>query len=84
VCSFVKLDMSMRIEGQGDLAKVAIAASVSVDAAKPCAGDWLSLTVVLEAVSTPSSNGPQAADRILRRRPWPGRKALDIAKNLLG
>lgn len=45
VCSFVKLDMSMRIEGQGDLAKVAIAASVSVDAAKPCAGDGCTSTV---------------------------------------
>ena len=49
MASDVKLDLSMRIVRQGDLAKVAVAAEVSVVAAMPCAEDWLSLTVSFEA-----------------------------------
>ncbi len=83
MASDVKLDLSMRIGRHGDRAKVAVAAEVSVVAAMPCAVDGLSLTVGFEAVSTPSKDGPQAADKHSNRRAWPGRKALDNAKNLL-
>jgi hypothetical protein len=38
----VKLDLSMRIERQGDIAEVAIAAEVSIVAAEPCAEDEVS------------------------------------------
>ena len=79
----VKLDLSMRIVRHGDRAKVAVAAEVSVVAAMPCAVDGLSLTVGFEAVNAPSSDGLQAADKLSKRRAWPGRNALDIAKNLL-
>jgi hypothetical protein len=79
----VKLDLSMRITRQGDHAKVALAAEVSVVAALPCAVDGLSLTVGYEAVNTPSPDGPQAADRQFKRGAQPGLDALDIAKNLL-
>jgi hypothetical protein len=84
MASEVKLDLSMRITRHGDHAKVAIAAEVSVVAAMPCAVDGLSLTVGLEAVNTPSSDGPRAADSQFKRRAWPGQIALDVAKNLLG
>ncbi len=80
----VKLDLSMRIVRQGDLAKVAVAAEVSVVAAMPCAEDGLGLTVGFEAVNTPSTDGLQTADKHSKRRAWPGRNELDIAKNLLG
>ena len=83
VTSDVKLDLSMQIVRQGDLAKVAVAAEVSVVAAMPCAEDGLGLTVGFEAVNTPSPDGLQAADKHSKRRAWPGRNALDIAKNLL-
>ena len=84
MASDVKLDLSMRIARHGDRAKVAFAAEVSVVADIPCAVDGLNLTVGFDAVSTPSDDGPQAADKHSTRRAWPGRKALDIAKNLLG
>ena len=45
VTSDVKLDLSMQIVRQGDLAKVAVAAEVSVVAAMPCAEDGCPLTV---------------------------------------
>ena len=83
MASDVKLALSMRIARQGDHAKVAFAAEVSVVADHPCAVDWRSPTVALEAVNTPSQDGPTAADKHLKRRARPGRKALDIAKNLL-
>ncbi|VVT28987.1 conserved hypothetical protein [Roseovarius sp. EC-HK134] len=83
MASDVKLDLSMRIVRHGDLAKVAVAAEVSVVAAMPCAEDGLSLTVGFEAVNAPSSDGLQAADKHSKRRAWPGRNALDTAKNLL-
>ncbi|MFT9017240.1 hypothetical protein [Acetobacter malorum] len=41
----VKLDLSMRIVRHGDLANVAVAAEVSVDAAMPCAEDGCLSTV---------------------------------------
>ena len=41
----VKLDLSMRIVRQGELAKVAVAAEVSVVAAMPCAEDGCPSTV---------------------------------------
>ncbi|WP_245267766.1 hypothetical protein [Rhizobium sp. 2MFCol3.1] len=80
----MKLDLSMRIARHGDHAEVALAAEVAVVAALPCAVEEVKLTVGLEAVNTPSSDGPQAADSQFKR--WPGleRQALDIAKNLLG
>jgi len=84
MASNVKLDLSMRIGRHGDHAKVAIAAEVSVVAGLPCAVDGLYLTVGLKAVNTPSSDGPQAADRQFKRRAQPGPVTLDIAKNLLG
>ncbi len=83
MASDVKLDLSMRIVRHVDLAKVAVAAEVSVVAAMPCAVDGLGLTVGFEAVNAPSSDGLQAADKHSKRRAWPGRSALDIAKNLL-
>jgi hypothetical protein len=83
MASYVKLDLSMRIERHGDRAKVAFAAEVSVVAAMPCTGDGLSLTVGFEAVNAPSWDGLQAADKHSKRRAWPGLNALDIAKNLL-
>ncbi|RVV96613.1 hypothetical protein EKE94_18000 [Mesobaculum littorinae] len=83
MASDVKLELSMRIVRQGDLAKVAVSAEVSVVAAMPCAEDGLSLTVGFEAVNAPSYDGLQAADKHSKRRAWPGRNALDIAKNLL-
>lgn len=45
MASDVKLDLSMRIVRQGDLAKVAVAAEVSVVAAMPCAEDGCPSTV---------------------------------------
>ena len=45
--------------------------------------DGLSLTVAMEAVTTPPNCGPTAADGHSTRRAWPGLKALDIAKNKL-
>ena len=83
LASDVKLDVSMRIAALGDHAKVAFAAEVSVGAVIPCAVDGRSPTVAHEAVNTPSSDGPTAADKHSRRRPWPGQKSLDLAKNLL-
>ena len=83
LASDVKLDLSMRITRQGDHAEVVFSAEVSVVAAMPCAVDGLSLTVALEAVNTLSLDDPHAADRHSKRRAWPGRTALDIAKNLL-
>jgi hypothetical protein len=83
IASDVKLDLSMRIVRHGDLAKVAVAAEVSVVAAMPCAEDGLNLTVAFEAVNAPSFDGLQAADKHLNGRARPGRNALDIAKNLL-
>jgi hypothetical protein len=83
MASDVKLDLSMRIARQGDRTEVAFAVEVSVVADQPCAVDWLNLTVGFEAVSTPSKDDPQAADKHSKRRAWPGRKALDVAKNLL-
>ena len=83
MASDVKLDLSMRIARHGEHAKVAFAAEVSVVADHTCAVDWLRPTVALEAVSTPSQDGPSAADKHFTRRARPGRKALDIAKNLL-
>jgi len=83
MASDVKLDLSMRIVRHGDLAKVAVAAEVSVVAAMPCAEDVLGLTVGFEAANAPSFDGLQAADKHSKRRAWPGRNALDIAKNLL-
>ena len=84
MASDVKLDLSMRIVRHGDRAKVAVAAEVSVVADQPCAVDGLSLTVAFEAANTPSFDGPQAEDKHSKRRAQPGRKALDVAKNLLG
>ncbi len=75
-----KLDISTRIDIRGGLTKVAFAAEVSVVAACPCAVDGLNLTVALEAVNTSPVGDPTAADRHLKRRAGPGRKALDIAK----
>jgi len=83
MASYVKLELSMRIVRQGDRAKVAVAAEVSVVAAMPCAEDGLGLTVGFEAVNAPSPDGLPAADKHSKRRAWPGRDALDIAKNLL-
>jgi hypothetical protein len=83
MASNVKLDLSMLIARQGHLAKVAFAAEVSVVAAQPCAVGTPNLTVALEAVNTPSQDGPQAADKHSKRRGRAGRSALDIAKNLL-
>ena len=83
MASDVKLDLSMRIESRGDHANAAFAAEVSVVAAKPCAVDGRNPTVALKAVNTLSKDGPTAADKHLKRRARPGRKALDIAKNLL-
>ena len=80
----VKLDLSMRIDRHGDRAEVAFAAEVSVVAAQPCAVDGLNLTVVCEAVITASSDDPHAANKHTKRRAWPGRISLDVAKNLLG
>ncbi|WP_244546364.1 hypothetical protein [Bosea sp. OK403] len=80
----MKLDMSMRIARQGAIAKVAVSAEVSVVAALPCEEDMPNLTVDQEAVNAPSNDGPQAADWHFKRRARPGRKALDVAKNLLG
>ena len=45
MASYVKLDLSMRIARQGDHAKVAVAAEVSVVAALPCAVDGCPSTV---------------------------------------
>lgn len=45
MASDVKLDLSMRIVRHGDLAKVAVAAEVSVVAAMPCAEDGCPSTV---------------------------------------
>ena len=45
MASDVKLELSMRMSGQGDQAKVAFAAEVSVVAASPCAVDGLMSTV---------------------------------------
>ena len=45
MASDVKLDLSMRIVRQGDLANVAVAAEVSVVAAMPCAEDGCPSTV---------------------------------------
>jgi len=45
MASDVKLDLSMRIVRQVDLAKVAVAAEVSVVAAMPCAEDGCPSTV---------------------------------------
>ncbi len=73
----------MLITRHGDHAKVAVAAEVSVVAAQPCAVDVSYLTVGLEAVNTPSTDGPQAADSHFKRRARPGPESLDIAKNLL-
>ena len=83
LASDVKLEASMRIESRGDLAKVAFAAKVSVFAAMPCAVDGRSPTVASEAVNAPSHGGPKAADKHSTRRARPGRKALDVTKNLL-
>jgi hypothetical protein len=80
----VKLDLSMRIARHGDLAEVAFAAEVNVVAAKPCAVDGLNLTVGFEAVITASLDDPHTVDKLSKRRAWPGRKALDIAKNPVG
>ena len=79
----VKLDLSMRIESRGDHAEVAFAAQVSVGAAKPCSVDSPNLTVAVKAVNTLSKDNPSAADKHLSRRAGLGRKALDVAKNLL-
>jgi hypothetical protein len=79
----VKLDLSMRIARHGDLAEVAFAAEVSVVAAQPCAVDGLNLTVGFEAVITASQDDPHTADKLSKRRARPGRRALDVAKNLL-
>ena len=84
MASDVKLDLSMRIVGHGDRAKVAVAAEVSVVADQPCAVDGLSLTVAFEAANTPSQGGLQAADKHSKRRRWPGLETLDIAQNPLG
>ncbi len=73
----------MRITRHGHHAQVAFAAEVSGVAALPCAVDVSYLTVGLEAVNTPSSGGPQAADSQFKRRARPGPESLDIAKNLL-
>jgi hypothetical protein len=54
-----------------------------VFAAMPCAVDGRSPTVASEAVNAPSDGGPKAADKHSTRRARPGRKALDVAKNLL-
>ena len=78
-----KLEISTWIDIGGGLTKVAFATEVSVVAACPCAVDGLSLTVALEAVTTPLLSGPTAANRHLKRRAEPGRKALDVAKNRL-
>ena len=80
----VTLDLSMQIDRHGDRAEVAFAAEVSVVAAQPCAVDGLNLTVGLEAVITASLDDPHTADKHSNRRAWPGRKALDAAKNLIG
>ena len=80
----VKLDLSMRIARHGDRADVAFAAEVSVVAAQPCAVDVLNLAVGFEAVNAASSDDPHTADKHSKRQARPGRRALDIAKNLLG
>ena len=80
----VKLDLSMRIARHGDRAEVAFAAKVSVVAAEPCAVDGLNLAVGFDAVITASTDDPHTADKHSKRRAQPGRRALDIAKNLLG
>jgi len=54
VASGVKLDLSIRIARLGDLAKVAIAAEVSVVAAQPCAVDGC-----LSTVGTCMNGGPE-------------------------
>ncbi|TPW30324.1 hypothetical protein FJU08_11635 [Martelella alba] len=79
----VQLELSIRIEAQGDLAKVESSAEVSRDAAMPCAVDRVSLTVAFEAVNTPHKSGSRAADKHLTRRAESRRRALDIDKNLL-
>jgi hypothetical protein len=50
----VKLDLSMRIARHGDLAKVAVAAEVSVVAAMPCAVDGCPSTVGFVFTGDPS------------------------------
>lgn len=50
----VKLDLSMRLVRHGDLAKVAVAAEVSVVAAMPCAEDGCPSTVGIVCAEDPS------------------------------
>ena len=77
------LDQSMRIEARGGIIEVALATEMSRVTTCSCAVDGLNLTVVYEAVITPPTGGPSAADRHFKRRAGPGRKALDVAKNRL-
>ena len=54
MASDVKLDLSMRIVRHGDLAKVEVAAEVSVVAAMPCAEDGCPSTVGFVLAEDPS------------------------------
>ena len=75
------LDQSMRLGARGGIIEVALATQMSRVTTCSCAVDGLNLTVVFEAVHTPPSGGPSAADRHFKRRAGPGRKVLDVAKN---
>ncbi len=80
---FVTLEVSMRIDIRGNLAKVAIAAEVSVVAGRPCAVDGSNSANVVSAVNTSPQGDPKAANRHSSRRAGPGQITLDLAKNRL-
>ncbi len=83
LASDVNVEFSLRIAAQRDLAPGLRSDEVSVVAASPCAVDGWSPIVALEAVGTPLSSGPTAANRHSKRRARPGRKSQETAKNLL-
>ncbi len=77
------LALSKTIWSGSGVIEVALAAEMSVATTVSCAVDGFDPTDVDEAVNTPANGGPSAADRHIYRRAGPGRKALDIAKNLI-
>jgi hypothetical protein len=79
----LKVDLSIQILSRDYRATVELSATATVFADSPCAVDGNDLTVDFEAVNTPLSRGPQAADRQFSCWAGPLRKVLDFAKNRL-
>ena len=77
-------EVSMLIASLSVRAKGALPTEVSVVAQYSRAVDGWNLTVDLSATNTAEFGDLPVADRHFRRRPRPGRKALDTSKNLLG